>query len=172
MEVDTAIRRMLLGFDDVKGQVQDKVFKNRLEVGIEGTGGAAIVVSEQPWWATPDPVQTHEWPVVWVDCYADATRDSSGMVRKYDSLDKAKALARVVDKHMHGVRGVVWGEVGNTDGLTVVSCQRWGRRYLPAAAGKRASTGSNEAYSSDPLAYDNTVMIARMMWALDVVHDG
>lgn len=161
---------MLLGLDDVKGQTKDQIWKNRLESGIEGTGGAAIVVSEQPWWATPDPVNTHEWPVVWVDCYADSTRDGDGLVRRFDALDKAKALARVVDKHMHGVRGVRWGDVGTSKGLTVASCARWGKRYVTAASGKRAVTGGNEALASDPLSDDQTVMIVRLIWALDVVH--
>lgn len=172
MEVNSAIRRHLLSQPNVVAHTQRKVWKDRLEEGILGTGGAAIVVSEQPWWATPDPVQTHEWPVAWVDCYADCSRGEEGFIQKTDALDKAKALARIVDKYMHGVRGVRWGVFGSNPGLTIVSCARGGKRFLPGAGGRDAVDGKNQAYQSDPLATDESVMIVRTIWNLDVVHDG
>lgn len=172
MEVNSAIRRHLLSLDEVRGHTGTKIWKDRLEEGIAGTGGKAIVISEQPWWATPDPTNTNEWPTVWVDCYADCTRDGDGLVRATDALDKAKALARIVDRHLHAARGVRWGEYGSNPGLTIVSCARYGRRYLPGAGGRDAIEGANKSLVSDPLSTDESVMIARTIWALDVVHEG
>lgn len=158
MEVTTAARRELLNRPAVTGHVVDKIFRDVLETSPQGTGGKAIVISKQPGWARPDTVKTAEYPVLWIDCYADVTREDDGEVAAADAPDKAMALARTLD-WLHGRRGERWGAFGSNPGLMVVTCARW--------AETRIITDADRHKSEPPL---DDMVIARTVWALQVAH--
>jgi hypothetical protein len=122
MQIESAARRFFLSDNTVNGLVAGKVFKWILKEQLDGTGGQALVVSRQPGWATPDPVKTSHFPVLRVRSYADQTRTPQGEIEALDAADKAYALADVVDKLIHGKRGVVWG---GDQGCLIVACSRW-----------------------------------------------
>lgn len=130
MEVVSAARRRLLATEAVRSQVGDKVWKYRLEDGLETSSGKAIVCLEDPGWATPVPDKTIEFPTLVVDCYADPTRDGDKMIRTYDAEEKALALARVVKDELHMKRAEWWGAVGSNPGLMVVRCTFGGWRVI------------------------------------------
>lgn len=158
MEVTSAARRELLAIAEVRGHVGQSVFKWRLDESISGTSGKAIVVSEQAAWATPPERGSSEYPTLWVDCYADPDRNAGGTVATANAEDKALALARVVKRHWHGIRGVFWGAVGSDRGLQVVSCEFVSRRVIEAG-------GQHE----DREVMGDTVM-CRLVFALHVSH--
>lgn len=122
MNIESAARRHFLSDNTVNGLVAGKVFKWWLREKLDGTGGLALVVSRQPGWATPDPVKTSHFPVLRIRSYADHTRTAQGEIAEMDAADKAYALNDVVDRLIHGVRGVVWGGDG---GCLIVACSRW-----------------------------------------------
>lgn len=124
MELETAVRRMLLADNTVAGYVQQKVWKHTLEQKVDGTGGRALVVKRAGSWAQPDQVKTLEYPLLQVECWADVDRENGEMLRR-NAVDKAFALYRAVDPLLHARRGVVWGAGGSEPGLTVVSSVRW-----------------------------------------------
>jgi hypothetical protein len=126
MELETGARKMLLSDDTIRGYVvsgdETRCYKHRLEVPVTGTGKIAIVVSRNGGWAQPDEVQTVEFPVLRVDVFADPTRFDDGGIRIMDGEDKGAAVLRVVDRLVHGRRGVWWG---GPSGVLVVAAQRW-----------------------------------------------
>lgn len=122
MQIESATRRMLLSDNTVNGLVAGKVFKWLLKEKLDGTGGQALVVSRQPGWATPDPTKTSHFPVLRIRSYADPTRTDQGEIATLDAADKAYALADIVDRLIHGVRGKVWG---GDQGCVIVACSRW-----------------------------------------------
>jgi hypothetical protein len=123
VEVEAAVRKMLLDKDAVRTYVGEWVFKHQLDEVVSGTGRAAIVVRTGPGWATPDRVTTQEYPTLLLEFYADASRDHSGEILRADAVDRAKALYRVCDPLLHAKRGVRWGGTG---GLYVVTSARNG----------------------------------------------
>lgn len=123
MELTTAARKMLLAQADVTGYVQMRVTKHSLLEPVTGTGRSAVVVRQASGWATPDPVQTAEYPLLAVECWADCSRTVDGDPLQDDSIDRALALYRVVDGHLHGKRDVMWGGL---QGLRVLSSARDG----------------------------------------------
>lgn len=129
MEIETAVRRLLLGDGTVTGYVGRQVFKYQLDASVDGTGKRAIVVRRSNGWAVPADRKTQEYPILAVDCYADAQRDSGGDVVERNSVDSAYAVYRAVDPLLHGVRGVRWGAGGADPGLMVLSCQRWSEPF-------------------------------------------
>lgn len=127
-EVATAARRYLLGLADVASLVQQRVYKYALDVPVDGTGQAAVVVHPMPGWATPDPVQSSEFPRLAVDCHADPSRvPGTGEVAVADAEDKAFALARAIIPWFRYPR--LWGEwmggFGSRPGLYVVTTAQW-----------------------------------------------
>jgi len=125
VEVETAVRRMLLADPTVNGYVAGKGYKHRLDDTVEGTGGMAFVVRRTGGWAKPDTVKSAEYPLVEVQCWADHDRTADGGIATANAEEKAWALFRAVDRLMHGVRGVEWGRVGDTRGLQVIGSSRW-----------------------------------------------
>lgn len=124
MEIETALRRHLLGLQTVNGYAAGRVFKHTLVVSPEGTGGYALVVRRLRGWASPDTVQSSEFPRVVVECWADPDRDDDGMRLSENGHDKAWALFRAVDRELHRKRDVWWGAGGVEPGLRIVTCVR------------------------------------------------
>lgn len=163
MEVETAVRRMLLTVPTVTGYVQDKVWKFRLEERdkVEGKGSRAIVVSRNNGWATPDPVRSAEFPILRLRLYADPDRDDNGEITTYNAEEKAWAMYRAVDPLFHNKRGVRWGGTESTAGLYVVTSKRHG---------EPSSTTAHEQHghpSEDPL---GDMAYVEVQYALQVIH--
>lgn len=119
MEVETGLRKFLLTQQAVTGYVQQRVFKHSLMEPVSGTGHRAVVVRRVGTWQTPHPINTAEFPIVQVECWADADRDLDGNVSIGNAADKALAVQRVIDPLLHAKRDVRWG------GLVVVSSARF-----------------------------------------------
>lgn len=123
MEIDTAVRRMLLQDDTVKGYVQQKVFKNELLEHVDQTSGMALVVRKAGGWQGPS--QQMEFPLVAVECWADVDRDPvTGFKLRDNQLDKAYSLYRAVKALMHEKRDVWWGAGGGNPGVRVISSEQ------------------------------------------------
>lgn len=122
MNLITASRKHFLSDETIRGFVVEKVYKLSLLEKLDGTGGSAIVTQRGGYWANPDSVKTSMFPVLQVDCYADATRTPQGEIREVDAADKAEALWLAVDRLIHGVRAQVWG---GASGLRIVTCARF-----------------------------------------------
>lgn len=139
MEIETAARRQMLTVDVIKGYVQSKVFKFSLLEHVQGTSGRALVIRRSNGWASPDPVQSSEYPLLVFDCWADPTRDSMGGVAADDAVDKAYALYRAVNAQVHGIRDVWWGAGGANPGLRIISAARWGEPFHMTASDQHGS---------------------------------
>lgn len=162
MEVESASRRLLLSDATVNGYVVSKVFKYRLEEKVDGTAGRAIVVRRSNGWARPDSINTSEYPILQVQCYADPDREPlTGAITTLNAEDKAWAVYRAVDRLMHGKRGVRWGAFGSDPGLMVVSSARWGEPFVVTDHDLHG-TGT-----ADPLG-DSLYVMAQ--YALNVAH--
>jgi hypothetical protein len=147
MEIETAARKMLMSDDTIRGytvsEAETRVYKNRLDIPVNQTGKLALVVSRNGGWATPDEVQTLEFPILRVDAYADPTREIDGQIRILDAEDKAAALLRAADRLIHGKRGVLWG---GASGVVVVTIGRWREPTLTTQEdlhGKRHDLGDS-----------------------------
>ena len=130
MEVESAFRRALLASSAVTGYVQQAVWKFRLEDHVDGQGTRAVVLYRDGGWAAPNDMNTPEFPLLTVECWADCTRNHvAGRATEKaaeDAIDNAYALYRVVDAVLHPMpRGLRWGAVGSDPGLLVVGGQRW-----------------------------------------------
>lgn len=125
MELVTAARKRLLSLPGVTGYVGDKVWKHRREDDIVGTAGRAVVVKDGGGWSRPDPVQSSEYPLLTLECLADADRDGDGNPVGATALEKARALYRVIDPQLHGARHQWWGTSATNPGLLVISCARY-----------------------------------------------
>ena len=144
MQLLTAARKRLLSDPTIDGYVAKKVWKLRLEQQLDGTGGLAVVVSQNGGWVTPDTVQTTKYPLLRIDAVADNSRLPSGEIATLDAVDKAGALQQVIDKLIHGKRGEIWG---GANGLLIVSVARWREPVLythdDAHGGNRAVGDKN-----------------------------
>lgn len=172
MELETAARRYLLAHPLSAGNVGTRVYKFRLQHPVEGTGLCAIVVNRGPGWATPDTVQTPEFPRLVIDVVADPSRVSiTGEIAALDAEDKAFAVHRAIKPmwvypQLNHTR---IGGFGSRPGLMVVRSQRWAEpRILTEHVSRRASGRSGvlvDASSTD------TVTV-RCEYALTLAHDG
>lgn len=161
MEVDNAVRRYLRSLDVVKGYVgttdsgfADRVYRQRLEEPVDGTGNRAIVVKRMPGWAKPDSVTTQEYPVVLIEFHADNSRDANGEYDRLDNADNAMAMYRGVDPFLHGKRGVVWGT------LTVVTSARWAEPF---------TVTQEDTHGYERRSLGDTAIVV-VQYALQVVH--
>lgn len=128
MEVETAIRFLLLADSTLNGYVVGKGYKHRLPLSFEtdAPGGYAFVVARRAGgWSAPQDVNTQEYPLVELHWWADPDRDASGNITHLNAEEKAFALARVGDRLLHGVRGATWGTTSTRAGLTVLGCSRY-----------------------------------------------
>ncbi len=124
MEIDTAVRRMLLTRPEVTGYVGQKVFKNELLEAVDRTASRAVVVRKNGGFADVRSVNTDEYPALQVECWADCDRNPDGSVSVQNSIDKAYALARTVLSVMNRARDVWWGAGGTDPGVRVLWCAK------------------------------------------------
>lgn len=135
MELETAVRKELLGREAVTGYVQDKVWKfGQLgHVEVEGrkvstigahSGARALVVYRDGGWAEPGVVNTAEFPLLVVEAWADCSRDARGDQIEDDAIDNAYALYRVVDPILHAPRRGEWWGGPPGKGLRVITSAR------------------------------------------------
>lgn len=150
---------MLLAQPAVTGYVQNRVFKHRLLDKVDGTGRTAIVVKHGVGWASPDTVQTIEYPVLVLDVYADPSRLVTGEINVADAEDKTWSVYRTLDRLLHTQRDVWWGAVGSDPGLKVISCRRHSEPVL---------TTQDDQHAGAPPLGDSVYLSAR--YALEVVH--
>lgn len=160
MELTTAARRYLLGVPTVASLVQQRIYKDRLDEAVNGTGRAALVLSRQPGWGGRDPVQTVEFPRLFVDAHVDPTRNDTGEVEVRNGEDRGFALVRAVNRAF--TYPTLWGQrmggFGSRPGLMVVSCQP----YVEPRVVEGADVGVK----------DDDVVIIRTEIALAVAADG
>lgn len=124
MEVNAAARRMLLGYDPVRGYVVDKVYRDRLGEPLEGTAGRALVIVRGPGWAGPNRQQPTRFPTLITKSYADPDRDENGDVAVSNAADKAYALDGLLNKVLHNVQEAYWGAKGSDPGRLIISSYR------------------------------------------------
>jgi hypothetical protein len=131
VELPAAARRLLMQQPPVTGYVGSKVYKHKLWTHVDQTGGRAVVVRLAGGWDTPDRVQTSQFPILAVDCWADCSRDQeTGDKLAEDALDNAWAVYRVVDPVLHRVRNALWGSSGaDPEGAYVVESSRYQEPY-------------------------------------------
>ncbi|AMM44197.1 tail terminator [Arthrobacter phage Kitkat] len=132
MEIETAARKLLLAHPEINGYVSQKIYKFTLEEHVDGTGGSAIVVRRGSGWASSDTVKTSEFPTLYVDCWSDASREDGEIVVD-NAVDRALAIARSVDRFLHGQRDEMWGQTSPGTGLRVITCHRWNDVYFATA---------------------------------------
>lgn len=91
---------------------------------IEGYGkiapqrSALIVIVEDNGWAQPNDHNTLRFPRVYIDVWADPTRNPDGSVQMQDADDKIDAIHRKVMKYLHLV------DMGDRNGMPVC----WGTK--------------------------------------------
>jgi hypothetical protein len=127
VEIEPALRRYLLDVPEVRGIVGPAgVHKQKLYEPVSGKGKRAVVVrANSGGWSIPNQINTQEFPLLALDFWADKSRDSGGKEAADDCADNARAVYRVVDKLLHGLRGRYVGGMGGNPGLYVVTCDRW-----------------------------------------------
>lgn len=161
MEVEAGVRRHLLNQDAVRGLVGGRVFKHRLEESVDQKGLCAIVVKRNGGWATPDPIQTQEYPLLVVEFWADHSRNADGTFDRRDAEDRAWGMYRAVDPLLHARRGDRWGIFGSNPGLIVVSSARWSEPLL--------ITEDDQHRTSGAAIMGDSVMV-RAQYAMQVIH--
>lgn len=134
MEVEAAARRYLMRDPTVAGYVQDRVYKNEAPL-LDSSGQSWLVVSRGSGWASPDDVQSAEFPRLIVDCTSDPDREN-GLIVRDNAADKAYALARVVTPlfTFPNLRGRYIGGIGSTPGLFVISASKYAEPRLRTPA--------------------------------------
>lgn len=89
----------LLPYSDILGRW---IFEDRpLGARFENEGQCLIVVSEGDAWSGMNSYNRQYYPTVYVDIWADSTRNDDLSVWEYDAKDKIEVLARLVDEHLH-----------------------------------------------------------------------
>lgn len=132
MELETAARKRLLQSSAVKNLVSQSVFKFKLEEPVEGTGRAALVVNRRGGWTTPTH-NSQEYPVLVVECYADASTSPEGNRDVDDAATRAVQLSREVDRWLHQVdREHRYWPDDDPEGLYVIGCFRGSEPSEPA----------------------------------------
>ena len=141
------------------------MFKFRLGEQIDGTGRAAVVLTRGPGWASPDQVQSTEYPRLFVDSLADPTRGPAGEIMVQDGEDRAFALAMTIRPWFRypRLRGERMGSFGSRPGLLVISSQQWAEPRLIRASDYHTILERKQA---------GDVVAVRTEYALEVVHDG
>ena len=134
MELVPAARRHLQADLTIRGYVSDAVHAWTLHDHVTPHGRRAVVVRTSGGWAQPERRSGGEFPLLYIDCWADVTRTATGEREGDDAITNAWAVYRAVDRVLQGVRDQRWGAVGSQAGLTVVSCERWSEP-VPQTAG-------------------------------------
>lgn len=109
----------------------------------EGSGKAAIVLTERSEWAAPNRHNTAYFPELQMLIYMDSTRDEDGSLVSPDADSKTKHVFRLLDRCFH--------LVGNTEAeqkwstLRVHSSVRSSRFVLRDVPGTQSATVRGEA---------------------------
>ena len=103
-------------------------------VKVEGSQRSWIVVNEDGTWTTPNEHNTLGFPRIKIDIWSDPIRNADGSVKQFNARTKIKAIAKLVNKHLHTVdmadnNGMpfVWGtaaEISTKTGVVVAASQR------------------------------------------------
>ncbi len=119
---------------------------------INGARSALLVVSEGTQWTTPNEHNTLHFPRIFIDVWADPTRNQDGDVAMQDADNKISAIHRVVSKYLHLVdngdrkgQPVCWGTAAQMEsfkGSLINSSTRAGE---PAYADVRDGDGARMA---------------------------
>lgn len=83
---------------------------------VEQSGKCIIVINEGEPWTDPNGHNTLEFPSLIVDIWGDPDRNPDKTVARDNAKDKIKAVAKIVDEHLHRVNPggpdggyIVWG---------------------------------------------------------------
>lgn len=90
------------------------LFQDKLEVPVEKTSSAAIVISGAGGWAPPNSYNTMMFPRLRVDIYADPPRDAVGRVtRATEARTLVQRVGNVLDTYLHQTSNepTFWREV-------------------------------------------------------------
>lgn len=101
---------------------------------IEMTSKCLIVITQGEPWTGANDHNTMWFPTLYVDIWADPTRNDNKSVQVFDAKNKIEAIARQVDKSLHLVdpanaQGMpqIWGtadEITQKTGVVVVDSKR------------------------------------------------
>lgn len=148
-QLTLAIRNLLAQDEDLKALLGKSaswdtwIFSEEMiGVKVENTSRCLIVVAEEDTWTSPNEHNTMRFPQVFVDIWADPTRNADKSVRTLDAKDKIEAIQPLIDRHLHLVDGGtteglprVWGtaeEIATKTGIVVTGSQRLtGPRFSP-----------------------------------------
>lgn len=102
-------------------------------VKVEGTQRCLIVITEPEPWTAPNAHNTLTFPKLYVDIWADPTRNSDGSVKVDDAKDKIEVIVKHVRRHLHTVdmansngMPLIWGtaeEIASKTGAVVTASQ-------------------------------------------------
>lgn len=140
MELAAAARRHLQNDVTLRGYVQGRVYTFTLHDHVAPRGRRALVVRPSGGWAQPERRSGAEFPILYVDCWADVSRTDTGERAADDAISNAYALYRAVDRLLQGVRDQRWGALGTQPGLPIVSCERWAEPFHQTAAESHGGT--------------------------------
>lgn len=134
LDLTTAVHRYLsaqeeltdlLGADDGAGGYPTWIFRWKSYRTVEGSGDAAIVLSQRP--GSPSSAyHTSNFPRLQVEIYVDRLRDAQANPVNHTPEDRCNRIFRVLDRLLHtspagGDR--IWGDNGS-GGLRILSSQR------------------------------------------------
>ena len=146
MELVPATRRHLLDDLTVRGYVQDRVHAWTLHDPICPHGQRAIVVRAAGGWSQPEHRSGGEFPLLYIDSWADCSRTDTGERAGQDAISNAMAVHRAVDRLIQGVRGQRWGAIGAQPGLSIVSVERWAEPVPQTASDSHAGEAAALPY--------------------------
>jgi len=123
-----------------------------VNVKVENTGRCLIVVNEEDTWTTPNQHNTMRFPRLFVDIWADPTRNSDKSIKKFDAKKKIEDIQAFVDKHLHLVDSgtpsgeiYIWGtaeQIASKTGVPITGSQRLdGPTFSPISNAEGAYMG-------------------------------
>ena len=78
------------------------IFDERpVNVHVENTSRCLIVVNEDDQWTSPNEHNTLNFPKLFVDVWADPTRNADRSVQIFDAKDKIQEIQKFIDRHLH-----------------------------------------------------------------------
>ncbi len=101
---------------------------------IEGTQKCLIVINEGPQWTSPNTHNTLKFPTLYVDIWADPTRNDDGSVRVENAKNKIENIQKQVDRILNRMDSgtdagglIIFGtaaQVSTKSGVAVASSKR------------------------------------------------
>lgn len=101
------------------------LFVRELQTVVEGSGAAAAVLREEGSWTRPNSHNTARFPRLYVDIYADCSRDSNQTITKKDAEPRARAVWEYFQTVLHRTDAFaeIWGATSSDSGLRVWGSQ-------------------------------------------------